>query len=169
MEQVAELARQAWEDATLSVENILHDVFVQCGLIDELLSGKDQRDSRGALEGQLENIRAYIKLEEKKARRELREAQRRHEQHRDTFRRGLAAYVAGVVDRPDASKHLLEEEFSRAHVRDCYELARLVKRSETTHEAQLAAAAEAHVSIVGSDDNMSLNMAYDLKEYAKLR
>jgi hypothetical protein len=169
LEQVAELARQAWEDATLSVENILQDVFVQCGLIDELLSGKDHRDSRGALEGELENIRAYIKLEEKKARRELREAQRRHEQHRDTFRRGLAAYVAGVVDRPDASKHLLEEEFSRDHVRTCYGLAGLVKRAEATHEAQLAAAAEAHVSIVGSDDNMSLNMPYDLKEYATVK
>jgi hypothetical protein len=63
----------------------------------------------------------------------------------------------------------LEEEFSRDHVRTCYELAGLVKRAEATHEAQLAAAAEAHVSIVGSDDNMSLNMPYDLKEYATVK
>ncbi|CAN9365630.1 unnamed protein product [Alternaria alternata] len=154
LEQVAELARQAWEDATLSTSSCLERTIVI---------------AEAPLKENSENIRAYIKLEEKKARRELREAQRRHEQHRDTFRRGLAAYVAGVVDRPDASKHLLEEEFSRAHVRDCYELARLVKRAEAIHEAQLAAAAEAHVSMVGSDDNMSLNMPYDLKEYATVK
>ncbi|CAI9637230.1 unnamed protein product [Alternaria burnsii] len=164
-----ELAREAWEQAALPVEDIFQDVFAQCGLIDELSSVKDQRDSRGAFEGQLENTRAYIRLEEKRARRELREAQRRHEQHRDAFRRGLAAYVAGAVDRPDASKHLLEEEFSRDHVRTCYELAGLVKRAEETHEAKIAAAAEANVSIVGPDDDMSLNMPYDLKEYATVK
>ncbi|RYN41323.1 hypothetical protein AA0112_g2404 [Alternaria arborescens] len=164
-----ELAREAWEQAALPVEDIFQDVFAQCGLIDELTSVKDQRDSRGALEGQLENTRAYIRLDEKRARRELREAQRWHEQHRDAFRRGLAAYVAGAVDRPDASKHLLEEEFSRDHIRTCYELAGLVKRAEETHEAKMAAAAEAHVSIVGPDDDMSLNMPYDLKEYATIK
>ncbi|KAL1801565.1 hypothetical protein ACET3X_001907 [Alternaria dauci] len=164
-----ELTREAWECAVSSVEDTFQYVFVQCGLLDEPAPGKGQRDMEGAHEGSMENNRAYIKLEEKKARRKLREAQKQHEQHRDTFRRGLAAYVAGVVDRPNASKHLLEEEFSRDHVRTCYELAGLVKRAEAAHEAQLAAAAEAYVSIVGSDDDMSPNMPYDLKEYAEVK
>lgn len=92
----------------MPAEEIFQHVFVQCRLIDEPSPGKNQLAKKATHEGPLENSRTCIKFGEKRARQELQEAQRQHEQHRDTFRGRLAAYITGVVHRPDSSKRLLE-------------------------------------------------------------
>ena len=181
--------RRAWENAAESVEEILQKVLVQCGLIDEariadnaIMAPQDdkskhtkpslekgQPDAKPAETGRLDSSRVRIKLEETKTRIKLREAQRKHDDHRNTFRRGLlAALAAAAHDRPDAPKRLIEE-FSRDYVRAGTELAGLVTRAQVAREAVLVAAAEADVSIIGSDDDMEPNFPYDLEEYAAVK
>ena len=190
LERDVEYDRRTWENAALLVEETLQKVFVQCGLIDEarvadnaMTTPQDdkskhtkpsleegQPDTKPAVIGRLDSSRVRIKLEETKTRIELRKAQRKHDDHRNTFRRGLlAALAAAAHDRPDAPKRLIEEEFSRDYVRAGTELAGLVTRAQVAREAVLVAAAEADVSIIGSDDDMEPNFPYDLEELAAVK
>ena len=182
--------RRAWENAAKSVEESLQKVFVQSGLNDEAVVADNaitapqddkvkhnepsleegQPDAKPAGIGPLDSSRVRIKLEETKTRIELRKAQREHDDHRNTFRRGLlVALAAAAQDRPDAPKRLIEEEFSRNYVRAGTELAGLVTRAQAAREAVLVAAAEADVSIIGSDDDMEPNFPYDLEELAAVK
>jgi hypothetical protein len=185
-----EFDRRTWENAALSVENMFENVFVQCGLIDGIRVADDifiapqgdkskspepslvkgQPDAYPGDAGSLDNNQVRIKMEVTKARRELRIAQRNHDEHRDTFRRGLVgARIAALADRPDAPKRLIEEDFSRDYVRTGFKLAGEVTRAEVARDAVLAAAAEAGVSIIRSDDSMDPNIPYDLEEYAAVK
>ncbi|KAI4608004.1 hypothetical protein J4E80_009401 [Alternaria sp. BMP 0032] len=136
----------------------------------KLLPGENEATTKAANEGELSVGQAIAIVREAKARREKHEAQRQHDEHRNTFRRGLlAARVAAAADRPDAPGRLIEEEFSRDYVRAGSKLAEAVTRAEAAHEAQFAAAAEAGVSIIGSDDDREPNFPYDLEEYAAVK
>jgi hypothetical protein len=199
-----ELVRRTWEDNAISVEDVLKDVFVRCGLFDdakatsmvpiapqvdnrnvadksrapEVVEGvcpklrpdETQSTKKAVIDEPLSVGKAIVILREAKARKEKHEAQRLHDEHRGTFRRGLAAArVAAASNRPDAPKRLVEEEFSRDYVRTGCELAGAVTHAEAAHEAMLAAAAEAQVSIIGSDDDMDPNIPYDLEEYKAVK
>ncbi|KAH6881527.1 hypothetical protein BKA58DRAFT_445714 [Alternaria rosae] len=131
---------------------------------------ENQATQKAVNDGSMSTNQAVIIVRVAKARREKREAQREHDEHRNTFRRGLlAARVAAAADRPDAPNRLIEEEFSRDYVRAGNKLTEAVTHAEAAHEAQLAAAAEAAVSIIGSDDDMEPNFPYDLEEYAAVK
>ncbi|KAI4677143.1 uncharacterized protein J4E88_006950 [Alternaria novae-zelandiae] len=135
------------------------------------LPGENEATTKAANEGELSVGQAIAIVREAEARREKHEAQRQHDEHRNTFRRGLLAAraAAAAADRPDAPDRLIEEEFSRDYVRAGSKLAEAVTRAEAAHEAQLVAAAEAAVSIIGSDDDREPNFPYDLEEYAAVK
>ncbi|KAI4698883.1 hypothetical protein J4E81_005495 [Alternaria sp. BMP 2799] len=136
----------------------------------KLLPGENEATTIAANVEELSVGQAIAIVREAKARREKHEVQRQHDEHRNTFRRGLlAARVAAAADRPDAPDRLIEEEFSRDYVRAGSKLAEAVTRAEAAHEAQLVAAAEAGVSIIGSDDDREPNFPYDLEEYAAVK